>query len=624
METLVSAGVSVSVINESFFIPAQATTIPLFFIATKAGKTQTNGISPAAGTLEQGVVRTVTSLTQSLALYGVPDFRRDSSGNEFHGDARNEYGLFALNQFLNQGDRAYVVRANINLNDDPVTFISLGTPVAVASTVSFNGIGNGVMGPITAVGNLVRPQTVTVTITSAGGPSGFLFSVTGSLDGYIGAGATGTPFTSALLGFTLTGGATAFAVGDRFTFALAYTWTPLGATVGNGTVVGLNVGSMASPETFTITFTTPTAYDVVGTVTGPAGSGVVGSPFDNTQISFTVVAGATPFATGDDFEVAVTSETISSPLGANDAGRRFAVTTALQAAINSNTEVRSALYEYNLILCPGYSEVVDEMQALTVRIFEEAMVLADVPADKTPDQAAQWANTSERFSGALGYTTAYYYPWCLASNLDGRNVLAAPSGTALSTITYSDNVGYVWTPPAGVQRGAVVGVSKLGHYSGTPGTATTFIETNLGQGQLDNLYEYDKNINPIAFFPGRGMLVWGQKTAASGASALDRINVVRLVMFLRRALRKGALPFVFEPNDQLTRDNLKTAADGIMNDILIKRGLFDYATICDASNNTPDRIDRNEMYLDVAIKPTRAAEFIYIPIRVVSTATDIG
>jgi phage tail sheath protein FI len=94
---------------------------------------------------------------------------------------------------------------------------------------------------------------------------------------------------------------------------------------------------------------------------------------------------------------------------------------------------------------------------------------------------------------------------------------------------------------------------------------------------------------------------------------------MRLIMYIRRGLRKGALPFVFEPNDQITRDNLKAMADGYLNDILAKRGLTDYATVCDDSNNTPDRIDRNEMYLDVALQPTRAAEFIYIPIRVTRT-----
>jgi phage tail sheath protein FI len=104
---------------------------------------------------------------------------------------------------------------------------------------------------------------------------------------------------------------------------------------------------------------------------------------------------------------------------------------------------------------------------------------------------------------------------------------------------------------------------------------------------------------------------------------MDRINVVRLVMHLRRTLRKGALPFVFEPNDQITRDNLKAAADAVMSDLITKRGLTDFASYSDSTNNTADRIDAGEMYLDVAIKPMHAAEFIYIPIRVVSTSAQI-
>lgn len=621
MATLVSPGVSVSVINESFFIPVSAPTVPLIFVATREGKVGPDGVTPAAGTLESGVVRTITSMSQSLSTYGVPYFLSDTSGNEFYGDARNETGLFALNQFLNAGDRAYVVRANIDLNDEPITFISLGTPIMTPGSLSFNGIGNGTLGSVTAMSNQVRPQTITVAITAAATMmQAATFTVTGSIDGYIGAGVCDVPFVSTSVNFTVTTGMTAFAVGDRFTFALSYTWDPVGIPVGDGVITNLVPDTLAVPETFTITFTSPTAFAVVGSVSGPAGTGVVSSPFDNNRINFTIVPGTTPFAVADEFEVTVSSVTITNPLGATDAQRRLAIVTALQAQINSNTEVRSPLYEFNLILCPGYPEVVDEMLALSIAVREEAMVLADTPADKTPDQVAQWALTSERFTSVNG---AYYYPWCLASNMDGRNVLAAPSGTALAVIAYSDSVGYVWTPPAGVSRGQIVGVSKVGYYSGTPGTATTFIEANLNDGQRDNLYEYDKNVNPIVFWPGRGLLMWGQKTSAPAASSLDRINVSRLVMYLRRALRKGALPFVFEPNDPITRDNLKTAADGILNDILIKRGLVDFATVCDTSNNTPDRIQRNELWLDVAIKPTIAAEFIYIPIRVVNQAAEI-
>lgn len=612
--TLVSPGVSVTVTNESFFIPVSASTVPLIFVATKAGKTQVDGITPAAGTLEHSVVRTVTSLGQSLQLYGVPSFRDDVSGNEFHGDARNEYGLFALNQFLGVANRAFVVRANIDTTDEPISFMSLGTPVKSGNT-SFNGIGNGTLTSVTATDNTVRPQLITVTLTS---PS--TYSVTGSVSGYIGAGNVGVAFTSTVVNFTVTAGSTAFSSGDKFTFNLAYAATATPGNTGDGVVANLVPDTLAVPETFTITFTSPTAFTVSGSVSGPSTSGVVNVPYDNNRLNFTIVPGTVGFVVDDEFTITVSSVTIDSTLGANDAAKRLAIVTALQAEINSNTEVRSSLYEYNLILCPGYPEVIDELLSLSVAVKEEAFVLADAPADKTPEQVAQWALTSDRFSSN---NVAYYYPWGLASNLDGRNVMCAASGIGLRALAYSDNASYVWIAPAGISRGLVTGVAKVGYFTGTPGAATTFVECNLNDGQVDSLYEYDKNINPIVFFPGRGLLVWGQKTSASAASALDRINVVRLVMYLRRALRKGAMPFVFEPNDKITRDNLKAAADGILNDILIKRGLMDYASKCDESNNTADRIDRNELWLDVAIKPMKAAEFIYIPIRVVSTSASI-
>jgi phage tail sheath protein FI len=615
MATLVSPGVSVSVTNESFFFPASAPTLPLFFIATRAGKLQTNGVTPAAGTLESGVVRTVTSLAQSLELYGLPYFHKDVSGNEFHGDARNEYGLLALNQFLGTGARAYVVRANIDLTDEPETFISLGTPVVVTGSMQYNGIGNGTIASIAIADNTVKPQTISVVMTT---PTSF--SVSGSEVGHIGSGVVGVPFNNNKVSFTLSAGAVPFAAGDMFAFALAYEATASVGNTGNGQVVGLLPDALAVPETLTITFTSATAFTVNGTVSGASAAGVVNSPYDNNRVNFTIVPGSTAFAAGDEFTIAVSSVTISAPLGANDAAKRVAIVTALQAAINSNTDVRSELYEFNLVACPGYFEVVDELAALCTDVMQEAVVIADTPCNKTPDQVAQWALTSARVSNE---NVAYYYPWCLTSNLDGRDVLGAPSGTALRTIAFSDQQSYVWVAPAGVQRGVVTGVSKVGYVTGTLGTATTFVEANLNNGQRDNLYEYDKNINPIVFFPGRGILIWGQKTSAPAASAMDRLNVVRLVCYLRRTLRKGAMPFVFEPNDQITRDNLKAAADGMLNDVMSKRGLYDFATLCDLSNNTAARIDANELWLDVAIKPVKAAEFIYIPIRVVSTGADI-
>jgi hypothetical protein len=611
MSTLVSPGVSVTIIDESFYIPAAAPTVPLFFVATEKAKLQPNGVTVAAGTTEHSVVRTVTSIGQSVSLYGIPKFRKDASGNQFHGDARNEYGLFALNQFLGLGNRAYVVRANVDLADAAETFIGIGVPVP--TTAVRVGHGNGTCTAISATSAFVKPETISIVFTSASA-----YTVTGSSTGIIGTGTVGVAFTSTKVNFTvanLSTGVVAFSAGDYFQFDLVYAPTSYIGT-GNGQMTGIKADVLAIAEVWTVKFTSATTFNVSGSLSHAQATGAVGAAYDNNFINFTINAGSIPFQADDEFQLTLSTINLYNPLGANDAAKRVAIVTALQAEVNSNTEVRSEIYEYNLIVCPGYPELVDELVALSNTVNDEAFVVADVPVNKTPEQAATWALTSERVSSA---NVAYYYPWGLASNLDGENVCVAPSGIALRTYAFSDNQSYVWFAPAGVRRGSVTGVAQVGYVTGTFGQPTTFVESNLNQGQRDNLYEFFKNINPIVFFPGRGMIVWGQKTSYGAASALDRVNVMRLLMYIKRQLRKSAFPFVFEPNDKVTRDNLKAAADGFLNDIMAKRGLYDFVTLCDESNNTSDRIDRNEMYMDVALKPMKAAEFIYIPIRVLAT-----
>jgi phage tail sheath protein FI len=212
----------------------------------------------------------------------------------------------------------------------------------------------------------------------------------------------------------------------------------------------------------------------------------------------------------------------------------------------------------------------------------------------------------------------------LAANLDGTLVFAAASGTALKTIAYSDSISEEWYPPAGFRRGVVVGVSDVGYVTGTLGTATTFVSTPLNQGQRDNLYQYNNNINIIPFFPGQGIVVFGQKTSASVASALDRINVMRLLMKIKRDIRKASYSFLFELNDVTTRDAIKAMIDSYLNDILLRRGLYDYVVICSEVNNPPSAIQANELHVDIALSPELAVEFIYIPITVVSYGTALG
>jgi hypothetical protein len=138
MATRVSAGVSVTVDNQSYYTPGTASTVPLYIIATKGSKTNLTN-NTAVGTTESGVVRVVTGIEQSLELYGIPSFRTASDGSQLHGDSRNEYGLLALNHFLEVGGRAYVLRADIDLDDSEAgeTFMSLGVPSIIPTTAKY-------------------------------------------------------------------------------------------------------------------------------------------------------------------------------------------------------------------------------------------------------------------------------------------------------------------------------------------------------------------------------------------------------------------------------------------------------------------------------------------------------
>lgn len=585
---LVSPGVQVTITDESFFIPAAASTVPLIFVATAAEKLQPDGVSDAEGTFEFDVVRTVTSLEQSVQLYGVPKFLEDSNGSQFHGDSRNEYGVFALNSFLGIGNRAYVVRTNVNLNDDITDLRALwDNKISTAETLMEN---------LTA--QFIFDFNLANQLTS--GDPGFKQTI------------TATEYTSL----------SADALEDLFDF-YSFVNTETDFNTDHSTATGSPL--IAGLDVFANGYDQPPTSSYEGLqgmvndwVTLGMGTVVVGE--------FTPQEAADLIGnSGDEYKFTISFKNNTS-LGANDAAKRVAIVTAFQASVNSNTEIRSENFDYNLVLCPGYPEVVDELLALVVDIQQEALVIADTPVDEDPDgitnPSTGWAATTAR---QRSVNVAYYYPWGLASNLDGVNVVVAPSGIALRTYAFSDNVSFLWFAPAGTRRGIITGISNLGYVTGTLGTPTTFVETNLNQGQRDALYQYapSGDINPLVFFPGDGFVVWGQKTSAPDASAMDRVNVSRLMKYIKRQLRRNTLSFVFEPNDQLTRDNLKSVVDGFLGQLVVKRGLFDFATISDESNNTPTRIDRNELWCDIAVKPIRAAEFIFIPIRIVATGAEI-
>jgi phage tail sheath protein FI len=184
----------------------------------------------------------------------------------------------------------------------------------------------------------------------------------------------------------------------------------------------------------------------------------------------------------------------------------------------------------------------------------------------------------------------------------------------IRTIIRSDEVSFPWLAPAGTRRGVIDNAVQIGYVNPTSGE---FTPLGINQGLRDVMY--DNAINPITFIPGVGITNFGNKTVTSVASALDRINVARLVAFIRGRLEVVGKQYLFEPNDQITRNQIKNSIDGLMQDLVAKRGLYDYLVVCDLTNNTPARIDRNELWVDIAIEPVKAVEFIYIPVRIKNT-----
>ena len=296
--------------------------------------------------------------------------------------------------------------------------------------------------------------------------------------------------------------------------------------------------------------------------------------------------------------------------------QRIIVVAALKAGIDGTQELREEQKVYNLLCCPNYEEVATNLVALNNERNNTGFILSDTPM-RLADTGTDITNWATNANGD-GLTTAdpyfaVFYPSAQTTDLSGTTVVVPPTHMMLRTVVRSDDVAFPWLAPAGTRRGTVDNASQLGYIDATTGE---FTQTAVRQGLRDTLYE--NSINPITFIPGSGILNYGNKTTFSGSS-LDRINVARLVAFIRGRLETIGKNFVFEPNDTTTRDEIKNTIESLMIDLVAKRGVYDYLVVCDESNNTPTRIDANELYVDVAIEPVKAVEFIYIPVRIKNT-----
>ena len=312
--------------------------------------------------------------------------------------------------------------------------------------------------------------------------------------------------------------------------------------------------------------------------------------------------------------------------GSMYAGRqaqRQMVVEALKSSIDTSIGPREETAQYTIIATPAYPELIPNMVALSNERNNTLFVVGDTPMRLAgnANDLVSWAtnNAGLGLSTEDGLVTtsnymATFYPSCTTTDLGGQTVVQPPSHMMMRTIIRNDEVAYPWLAPAGTRRGVVDNAIQLGVINATTGE---FEPLSVNQGLRDTLYE--NNVNPITFVPGVGITNFGNKTSTTVTSALDRINVARLVAFLRGRLEEIGKLYLFEPNDQITRNEITNTINSLMVDLIAKRAIYDYLVVCDLSNNTPARIDRNELWVDVAIEPVKAVEFIYIPLRIKNT-----
>jgi len=308
--------------------------------------------------------------------------------------------------------------------------------------------------------------------------------------------------------------------------------------------------------------------------------------------------------------------------------QRAVVVQALRSSIDTNLTIRDEDTFFNIMACPNYPELQPNMIVLNADRGDTGFIVGDTPMRLADSATAinAWATnaagaTSTGESGLVTRNTymGLFYPSGLTNDLSGNEVVVPASHMMVRTLIRNDTIAFPWFAPAGTRRGLIDNALSIGYINATSGE---YVPTRTRVGIRDVLYT--NFINPLVFFTGNGLLNYGNKSSFNSQSALDRINVARLVAYLRRQLTLAARPFIFEPNDAFTRGQVSTVMETLMNELVTNRGIYDYSVVCDESNNTPARIDRNELWVDIAIQPVKAIEFIYIPVRILNTGEAVA
>jgi hypothetical protein len=263
-------------------------------------------------------------------------------------------------------------------------------------------------------------------------------------------------------------------------------------------------------------------------------------------------------------------------------------------------------YRYNVLLTPGLFASEGPLGASGVNtIISNTQNRGDAiyVNDLVPYSSSISATTSAANAKNSSYAAAYW-PWVQTIDPDSAQLVWVPASTMIGGVyAYNDSVSEPWFAPAGINRGGLGSVVRA--------------EKKLSQANRDTLYL--NKVNPIATFPGIGTVVYGQKTLQTTASALDRVNVRRLLIALKSYISQVAQNLVFEQNTISTRNSFLSQVNPYLESVQQRQGLYAFKVVMDSSNNTPDVIDRNQLVGQIYLQPTKTAEFIYLDFNILPT-----
>ena len=260
-------------------------------------------------------------------------------------------------------------------------------------------------------------------------------------------------------------------------------------------------------------------------------------------------------------------------------------------------------YQFNALFLPGLTNA-DHTSQITTAINNTQTRGDNILVIDPDGYATSITTTVNQASSRNSSYAAMYWPWLQVQDPDLGNNVWVPASTMIAGVyAYNDSVSEPWFAPAGINRGGLTNVLRA--------------ERQLTSANRDTLYE--ANVNPIATFPGTGVVVYGQKTLQKQASALDRVNVRRLLISLKSYIGQIANTLVFEQNTAATRNNFLAAVNPYLESVQQRQGLYAFKVVMDDSNNTPDVIDRNQLIGAIYLQPTRTAEFIILDFNVLPT-----